>query len=59
MLVGIWLMLGVCSFECTRVLHETLPVPVLMYESETMVWMEEERSRTTAVQMEKKKFVRY
>ena len=44
-LVGLWLMLGVCSFECARVLHETLLLPVFMYGSEIMLWMEEERSR--------------
>ena len=44
-LVCLWLMLGVCSFECARILHKTLLVPVLMYGSETMIWMEEERSR--------------
>ena len=52
-LVGLWLMLGVCSFECARVLHETLLVPVLMYGSETMIWKEEERSRIRVVQMDK------
>ena len=25
-------------FECARVLHESLPVPFLMYTSETMIW---------------------
>ena len=33
-LVGLWLMLGVCSFECARVFHETLLMLVLMYGSE-------------------------
>ena len=37
---------------CARVLHETLLVPVLMYDSETMLWREKERSRVRAVQME-------
>ena len=46
-LVGLWLMLGVCSFEYAWVLHETLLVPVLMYGSETMIWMDEERYRWT------------
>ena len=36
-LVSLWLMLGVCSFECARVLLETFPVSVLMYGSETMI----------------------
>ena len=53
MLVGLWLMLGVCSFECARFLHETLLVPVLMYGSETMIWKEEESSSIRAVQMDK------
>ena len=30
--------------QCARVLHEVLLMPVLMYDSETMIWMEE-RSR--------------
>ena len=34
------------------VLHETLLVPVLMYDSETMLWKEKERSRIRAVQMD-------
>ena len=34
------------------VLHETLLVPVLMYESEKMFWKEKERSRTRAVQID-------
>ena len=42
-LAGLWLMLGVCNFECARVLHENLLVHVLMYGSETMIWLEEER----------------
>ena len=51
MLLGLWLMLGVCSLSLL-VLHETLLVPVLMYGSETMIWKEEERSRIRAVQMD-------
>ena len=38
------------QLECSRVLHETLLVPVLMYGSETMLWREKERSRVRAVQ---------
>ena len=38
--------------ECARVLHETLLVPVLLYDSETMLWKEKERSRLRAVQMD-------
>ena len=41
------------QFQCARVLHENLLVPVLMYSSETMIWKEEERSRIKAVQMDK------
>ena len=40
------------QFECARVLHETLLVPVLMYGSETMLWKEKERSKIRAVQMD-------
>ena len=41
------------QLECAGVLHETLLAPVLMYGNETMIWMEEEISRITAVQMDK------
>ena len=37
------------QFECTRVLHETLLVPVTR---ETMLWKEEERSRIRSVQID-------
>ena len=30
------------QFQCARILHETLLVPVLMYGSETMLWKEKE-----------------
>ena len=40
------------QIECVRVLHETLLVPVLMYDSETMLWKAKERSRITVVQMD-------
>ena len=40
------------QLECSRVLHETLLVAVLMYGSETMLWKEKERSRARAVQMD-------
>ena len=33
------------QLECARVLHEILFVPVLMYDSETILWKEKERSR--------------
>ena len=39
------------QLECTRVLHETLLVPLLMYCSETMLWKEKERYRVMAVQV--------
>ena len=40
------------QIEYARVLHETLVVPVLMYDSEIMLWKEKERSRFRAVQMD-------
>ena len=40
------------QFECARFLHETLLVPVLIYDSEAMIWREKERSRIRATQME-------
>ena len=39
------------------VLHETLPLPVLMYDSETMIGKEKERSRIRAVQIENLRFL--
>ena len=33
------------------ILNELLMVPVIIYDSETMVWREKERSRIGAVQM--------
>ena len=39
------------QLECTRVLHETLLVPFLLYGSETMLWKEKERSRVRTLQM--------
>ena len=50
MLLGLWLMLGVCSFS-ELVLHESLLVPVLTYGNETMTWREKGRFRISAVQM--------
>ena len=38
------------QLECARVLHETLHVPVLLHDSETMLW--KEISRIRAVQMD-------
>ena len=29
------------QLECGRILGETLFVPILMYDSDTMLWMEE------------------
>ena len=40
------------QFECARVLHETLLVPVLMYGNKTMLWKEKERSKVRGVQMD-------
>ena len=40
------------QLEYARVFHETLLVPVLMYDSETVLWKEKERSRIRAVQMD-------
>ena len=40
------------QLECARVLHDTLLVHVLMYDRETMLWREKERSRVRAVQMD-------
>ena len=33
----------VLQFECARILHEALLVPVLIYGSKTMLWKEKER----------------
>ena len=38
--------------ECVRVLHEELIIPLLLYNRETMIWREKERSRITGVQMD-------
>ena len=40
------------QFECARVLHYELLVPVLLYGSETMKWREKKRSRIKHVQTE-------
>ena len=40
------------QFECARIMHESLLVPVLTYGSETMIWTEKEISRIRAVQMD-------
>ena len=37
------------QLECAKVLHEALFVPVLMYDSETMLWRENEKFRVRAV----------
>ena len=39
------------QFECARVLHESLIMPVLMHDSEIMIW-KEEMYRIRAVQMD-------
>ena len=38
--------------ECAKVLHETLLVPVLIYDSETILWKEKERYSSKAVKMD-------
>ena len=40
------------QLACARVLHETLPMPDLMYGTKTMLWKEKEGSRVRAVQMD-------
>ena len=40
------------QFECVRVLHEVLLMPILLDENETMIWREKEKSKIRAVQME-------
>ena len=38
------------ELDCARVLHESLLLPVLMYDSETMLWKKKEKSRIRTVQ---------
>ena len=40
------------KIECARVSHETLLIPVLMYDSETKLWNEKERSKIRVVQID-------
>ena len=40
------------QLQCAIVLHETLLVPVLMYDSETILWKEKEKSRVRAIHMD-------
>ena len=40
------------QLECAGILHGSLLVPVLIYDSEKMIWREEERSRIKAVEMD-------
>ena len=40
------------QLEWARVLHETLLVPVPMYDSKAMLWKEKERSRIKVVQID-------
>ena len=40
------------QFECAKVIHETLLVPLLMYGSEKMLWKEEGRSIIRTVHMD-------
>ena len=61
--VGRWRICGVCAIrslvnarrlqlECTKVLHESLLVPVFTYNRDTAIWREEERARIRTVQMD-------
>ena len=43
---------SILLLECTIVLHEPLLVPLLIYDSETMIWKENERYRIMTVQMD-------
>ena len=45
--IGIWRAINVKDLQlgCARVLQETLIVPVLTYDSETLIWKDKERSR--------------
>ena len=56
MLLGPWLMLGVCSLSvlrsCMSEYYYLFLCRVLMYGSETMIWREKERSRIRALQMD-------
>ena len=40
------------QFECARVLHESLLVPVFTYGIETMIWREKEGSGIRAKQVD-------
>ena len=40
------------QFECAMVLYESLLVPVLTYDYETMIWRKKETSRISAVHMD-------
>ena len=51
MLLGVWLMLGVCNLS-VLVFHDSLLVPVLMYGSETMIQRGKERSMIRTVQID-------
>lgn len=43
------------SLECERVLHESLPSPILVYWSKIMIWKEKKKSRMRTVQMNNQK----
>ena len=49
----------VLKLESTRALHETLLLPVLMYDSETIIWKEKEKSRNSAGQIDNMRFAGY
>ena len=40
------------ELACAMVLRETFFVPVLLYDSEIVIWREKERSRIMAVHMD-------
>ena len=45
------------QLEFSRVLHETLLVPIMMYGSESMIWKEKKSSRIRAVRMNNLRFL--
>ena len=40
------------QFECSKLLYEALVMPVLLYNSDSMVWGAKEESRIWAVQID-------
>ena len=47
------------QLKCARHLHETFLVPVLMYDSEIVLWNKKEKSRIKDVQMDNLRFAGY